>query len=180
MKIGMIASVIENGGVVALCDHNQAYLLGSGLNESTVERIIHIRGTEHNNPFVLYASNLHMIKNLLAPTISYDAYIFAEKMWPSSLMLVLNMPTVPANVKCGMNATGVCCPTDATLRQIIALSNQPCVMVPVSLSIVDLNQNMIDLRTDGSIFIPKYSPIMDARGMLRRIDSVAALAMDEY
>ena len=171
MKIGTIASVIADGGVVALCDYDKAYLLGSGLNESTVERIIHIRGDEHNNPFVLYASNLHMVKNLLAPTISYDAWMFAEKLWPSSLVLILNMPMVPMNVKCGMKATGVCCPTDSMLRQIIALSNQPCVMVPISLSTVDLKQNMIDLRTNGSIFIPKMSPIMDARGMLRRIDS---------
>lgn len=167
--LGKISQVLKSGRIVATTKNETHYLIGSALSQETIEKMYQIKKKEPQNALVVFTSNLQMVKHL-APSISYEAHKLAESLWPSSLVLVLNVTGVPEIVTAGTNATGICCPTQKFLRQIISISG-PIVIMPVS-SAVASNISNVDLLTDYDIQLSKNPPIIDAREVpLRRLDS---------
>lgn len=164
-----ISQVLKVGGIAAATKDETHYLIGSALSQEAIEKMYHIKKKEPQNALVVFASNLQMVEHL-APGISHEAYKFAKALWPSSLVLVLNVTGVPEIVTAGTNATGICCPTQKFLRQIISISG-PIVIMPVP-SAAASNISDVDLLTDYDIQLSKNPPIIDAREVpLRRLDS---------
>lgn len=167
--LGRISQVLKGGGIVATTKDETHYLIGSALSQEAIEKMYQIKKKEPQNALVVFASNLQMVERL-APSISHEAHKLAESLWPSSLVLVLPVTGVPTIVTAGTNATGICCPTQKFLRQIISISG-PIVIMPVPSEAVS-NISNADILTDYDLQLSKNSPVVDAREVpLRRLDS---------
>ena len=169
VALGKISEILKSGGIVAATKKKTYYLIGSALSHETIHKMYQIKKKEPQNALVVFASNLQMVKQL-APGISYEAHKLAESLWPSSLVLILNVTGMPEIVTAGTNTTGICCPIQKFLRQIISISG-PIVIMPAPFA-TDSNISDVDLLTDYDIQLSKNPPIIDAREVpLRRLDS---------
>ena len=167
--LGRISQILKVGGIVATTKAETYYLIGSALSQEAIEKMYQIKKKEPQNALVVFASNLQMVEQL-APNISHEAHKLAETLWPSSLVLILPVTGVPTIVTAGTNATGICCPTQKFLRQIISISG-PIVIMTVPSEAVSNIPN-VDILTDYDLQLSKNSPVIDAREVpLRRLNS---------
>lgn len=167
-ELGAVAQLVKRGELVALLGTN-TYLVCSALNEETISTAFKIKG-KRDNPLILYAANLTMANEYIR-NISHEAYVTAQKLWPSSAIFILPVKkTIPSIVTCNLDAATFACPTEKVLRQISCLINSPLVLVkidPVALE----ELNYIAVAECDLPFVWKRPVIFDGRDDLRRVEA---------
>lgn len=168
-ELGAVAQLVERGELVALCGTN-TYLVCSALNEESISKALKIKG-KHDNPPILYSANLTMAEKYVR-NISHEAYVTAQKFWPSSTIFILPVKkTIPSIVTCELDATAFACPTEKVLRQISCLINSPLILVLVDPVVLKQQNYDIAVADCDLPFIRKPPIIFDGRDELRRIET---------
>lgn len=167
-ELGAVAQLVERGELVALCRTN-TYLVCSALNEESISKALKIKG-KHDNPLILYSANLTMAEKYVR-NISHEAYVTAQKLWPSATIFILPVKkSIPNIVTCNLDAAAFACPTEKVLRQISCLINSPLVLIKIDPVILE-ELNYIAVAECDLPFIRKRPVIFDGRDDLRRVDA---------
>lgn len=168
-QLGAVARLVERGELVALWGKN-TYLVCSALNEESISKAFMIKG-KRDNALILYSANLTMAEKYVR-NISHEAYVTAQKFWPSSAVFILPVKKIiPSIVTCNLDAAAFACPTEKVLRQISCLINSPLVLIKVpSEALEELNYDIAAVDCDLP-FIRKPPIIFDGRDELRRIET---------
>lgn len=84
-----IAKILQRGGIGILATDTTYGLVGSALNQSTVERVYDVRGRDKDKPcIVLISSITDLAQFAVLPTVS-DLKIL-EKIWPGAVSVVFS------------------------------------------------------------------------------------------
>ena len=119
------ASIIKNGGLVAIPTETVYGLGADGMNERAVAKIFEAKGRPQDNPLILHICGPEQIE-LFCHHIPQAAYDLAEKFWPGPLTMVLPArDRVPKRTTGGLSTVAVRCPDCDVTRQIIHLSGVP-------------------------------------------------------
>lgn len=167
-QIGTISRHIKHGELVAFRGTN-TYLVCDALNEDSVSNALQLKG-KSDNPLVVYIANLSMA-NRYVHNISHEAYTTAERVWPSTVLLILPAKKVIPNlVTRGLDSAVFLCPTEKVLRQISCLINSPLVLVKIDPVVLEQRSNDIAVADCDLPFIRKPPIIFDGRDGLVRIE----------
>lgn len=168
-QVGTISRHIKHGELVAFRGTN-TYLVCDAFNEDSVSNALQLKG-KCDNPLVVYVANLSMA-NRYVHNISHEAYTTADRVWPSTVLLVLPAKKIIPNlVTRGLDSAVFSCPTEKVLRQISCLINSPLVLVKIDLAALEeLNYDIAAVDCDLP-FIRKPPIIFDGRDELRRIET---------
>lgn len=168
-ELGAVAQLIERGEMVTLRGTN-TYLVCSALNEESVSKALKIKGN-HDNPLILYLANLTMANEYIR-NISHEAYVTAQKLWPSSTIFILPVKkSIPSIVTCNLDAAAYACPTEKVLRQISCLINRPLVLVKTDPVVLEQQNYDIAVADCDLPFVGKPPIVFDGRDELRRIET---------
>ena len=168
-QLGAVARLVERGELVALWGTN-TYLVCSALNEGSISKALMIKG-KRGNPLILYSANLTMAEKYVR-NISHEAYVTAQKFWPSSTIFILPVKkNIPSIVTCNLDAAAFACPTEKIIRQISCLINAPLVLVKIDPVVLEQQNNDIIVADCKLPFIRKQPIIFDGRDELRRIET---------
>ena len=119
------ASIIKNGGLVAIPTETVYGLGANGLDPEAVAKIFIAKGRPQDNPLILHVADASEIEKL-CHSIPAAAYKLAEKFWPGPLTMVLPArDVVPQCTTAGLPTVAVRCPDNAVTREIIRLSGCP-------------------------------------------------------
>ena len=119
------ASILKNGGLVAIPTETVYGLGADGLNPEAVKKIFEVKGRPQDNPLILHVADAAELDKL-CHSIPESAYRLAEKFWPGPLTMVLPArDIVPASTRAGLPTVAVRCPDCAITRDIIRLSGVP-------------------------------------------------------
>ena len=119
------ATIIKNGGLVAIPTETVYGLGANGLDEQAVAKIFEAKGRPQDNPLILHISGPEQIE-LFCHHIPQKAYDLAEAFWPGPLTIVLPAKEcVPKRTTGGLSTVAVRCPDHAAAREIIRLAGVP-------------------------------------------------------
>ena len=121
----LAASILKDGGLVALPTETVYGLGANGLDPEAVAKIFQVKGRPQDNPLILHVADPAQMDSL-CHHIPESAYRLAEKFWPGPLTMVLPArDLVPKCTTAGLPTVAVRCPDSAITRQIIALAGVP-------------------------------------------------------
>ena len=119
------ATIIKNGGLVALPTETVYGLGANGLDEEAVAKIFIAKGRPQDNPLILHISEAAEMEHI-CHSIPKAAYLLAEKFWPGPLTMVLPAKDcVPLSTRANLPSVAVRCPDCAITREIIRLAGVP-------------------------------------------------------
>ena len=121
----MAASIIKNGGLVAIPTETVYGLGANGLDPAAVAKIFQAKGRPQDNPLILHISGPEQIEEF-CHHIPQAAYALADAFWPGPLTMVLPARSnVPKCTTAGLPTVAVRCPDSPVTRQIIRLAGVP-------------------------------------------------------
>lgn len=168
-QLGMISQLIEQGELVALVGAD-TYLICSALNEGSISKAFGIKG-KHDTPLIVFTANLTMANEYIR-NISHEAYVTAQKLWPSSTVFILPVKkTIPSIVTCDLDAAAFTCPTEKTIRQISCLINAPLILVKIDPVLLGQQIDNLAVVDCDLPFLRKPPIIFDGRDGLRRVET---------
>ena len=119
------ASILRNGGLVAIPTETVYGLGANGLNPEAVAKIFQAKGRPQDNPLILHICGPEQIE-LFCHHIPQAAYTLAERFWPGPLTMVLPARSiVPKCTTAGLSTVAVRCPDSHVTREIIRLAGVP-------------------------------------------------------
>ena len=119
------ASIIKDGGLVALPTETVYGLGANGLDPEAVAKIFQVKGRPQDNPLILHVADPAQMDSL-CHHIPESAYRLAEKFWPGPLTMVLPArDLIPKCTTAGLPTVAVRCPDSEITRKIIALAGVP-------------------------------------------------------
>ena len=119
------ATIIRNGGLVAIPTETVYGLGANGLDENAVLKIFEAKGRPQDNPLILHVAEPEEMERF-CHDIPKAAYVLAEKFWPGPLTMILpRKPIVPLRTTAGLETVGVRCPDHPVTRAIIAAADAP-------------------------------------------------------
>ena len=155
----LAATIIKDGGLVAIPTETVYGLGADGLNPEAVAKIFEVKGRPQDNPLILHVADAHQI-DTLCHNVPESAYRLAEKFWPGPLTMVLPArDCVPKCTTAGLPTVAVRCPDSAITRRIIRLSGVPIAAPSANISgkpstttaqhVLDDHNGKIPLIIDG-------------------------------
>jgi len=128
------ASLIKEGGLVAIPTETVYGLGANGLNPSAVAKIFVAKGRPQDNPLILHVAAPADIEKF-CHSIPPAAWLLAEQFWPGPLTMVLPArDCVPKCTTAGLPTVAVRCPDNAVTRRIIQLAGVPVAAPSANLS----------------------------------------------
>lgn len=85
------AALLRDGGVIAVPTETVYGLACDAENERAIERVFTLKGRPQDNPLILHACDLAMIKHFFGPLPDIVMHL-AEAFWPGPLTLLLPRP----------------------------------------------------------------------------------------
>ncbi len=86
-QVGRAASVLQNGGVIAMPTDTLYALTAAADDASAVRRVFEIKGREAGKPLPLFVSSLEMASRIAE--LSEEAEKLASRFWPGQLTIVV-------------------------------------------------------------------------------------------
>ena len=124
-EISAAATIIKDGGIVAVPTETVYGLAANGLNNQAVERIFAVKGRPENKPLSLMVEGASAI-DLLCENVPAAAFALAECYWPGPLTIVLKAkPGIPEAVRAGGNTVGLRCPKHPKTLELLKETNLP-------------------------------------------------------
>ena len=119
------ASIIRQGGLVAVPTETVYGLGANGLDPEAVKKIFEAKGRPQDNPLILHISQASEMTRY-CHSIPDAAWALAEAFWPGPLTMVLPaLDSVPLSTRAGLPTVAVRCPDCAITREIIRLAGVP-------------------------------------------------------
>lgn len=133
-KIRRAATILKNGGLVAIPTETVYGLGASALIDEAVARIFTVKGRPQDNPLIIHVHGTEALQEWCSD-VPPAAYLLAEKFWPGPLTMVLKKSDrVPKRVTAGMDTVGVRCPDHPATLRIIELAGVPVAAPSANLS----------------------------------------------
>ena len=118
--IAEVASILKDGGVVAIPTETVYGLAGNALKGECVKKIYEAKGRPSDNPLIVHISNISQWAPLVRE-IPETAIALAEKFWPGPLTIILpKSDIIPAEISGGLDTVAVRMPSDEIARAIIS------------------------------------------------------------
>ena len=109
-NIEVAATVIREGGLVAVPTETVYGLAGNGLNEKTVQEIYEVKGRPAVKPLSLMVPDESAMERY-CEDVPPQAHTLAKHFWPGPLTIVLKAkPEIPSIVLAGGTTVGLRCP----------------------------------------------------------------------
>lgn len=115
------ATLIKQGGVVAMPTETVYGLAADALNGESVEKIFKAKGRPMDNPLIVHISEIEDIKRFnLVSQFSDKAQALANKFWPGPLTIIMKKSDViPEQVSAGLDTVAIRLPSHKTARELI-------------------------------------------------------------
>ena len=118
--IAEVASILKDGGVVAIPTETVYGLAGNALKGECVKKIYEAKGRPSDNPLIVHISDISQWAPLVRE-IPETAIALAEKFWPGPLTIILpKSDIIPAEISGGLDTVAVRMPSDEIARAIIS------------------------------------------------------------
>ena len=123
--IAEVASILKDGGVVAIPTETVYGLAGNALKGECVKKIYKAKGRPSDNPLIVHISDISQWAPLVRE-IPETAIALAEKFWPGPLTIILpKSDIIPAEIIGGLDTVAVRMPSDEIARAIISACGFP-------------------------------------------------------
>lgn len=120
-----VASILKNGGVVAIPTETVYGLAGNALRGECVKKIYEAKGRPSDNPLIVHISDISQWAPLVTH-IPESASALAEKFWPGPLTIILpKSDIIPKEISGGLDTVAVRMPSDEIARAIISSCGFP-------------------------------------------------------
>lgn len=117
--IEKVASVLKDGGVVAIPTETVYGLAGNALKGQCVRKIYQAKGRPSDNPLIVHISDISQWTPLVRG-IPESAMALAEKFWPGPLTIILpKSELIPDEISGGLDTVAVRMPSNEIARAII-------------------------------------------------------------
>lgn len=117
--ITQVASILSDGGVVAIPTETVYGLAGNALRGECVRKIYEAKGRPSDNPLIVHISDISQWAPLVK-IIPESAMALAEKFWPGPLTIILpKSDIIPDEICGGLDTVAVRMPSDEIARAII-------------------------------------------------------------
>ena len=118
--ITKVASILKDGGVVAIPTETVYGLAGNALKGECVKKIYEAKGRPSDNPLIVHISYISQWAPLVK-AIPESAMALAEKFWPGPLTIILpKSDIIPKEISGGLDTVAVRMPSDEIARAIIS------------------------------------------------------------
>ena len=118
--IAEVASILKDGGVVAIPTETVYGLAGNALKGECVKKIYEAKGRPSDNPLIVHISDISQWAPLVRE-IPEAAIALAEKFWPGPLTIILpKSAIIPKEISGGLDTVAVRMPSDEIARAIIS------------------------------------------------------------
>ena len=118
--IAKVASILKDGGVVAIPTETVYGLAGNALKGECVKKIYEAKGRPSDNPLIVHISDISQWAPLVK-AIPESAMALAEKFWPGPLTIILpKSDIIPTEISGGLDTVAVRMPSDEIARAIIS------------------------------------------------------------
>ena len=118
--IAKVASILKDGGVVAIPTETVYGLAGNALKGECVKKIYEAKGRPSDNPLIVHISDISQWAPLVTH-IPESAMALAEKFWPGPLTIILpKSDIIPKEISGGLDTVAVRMPSDEIARAIIS------------------------------------------------------------
>ena len=118
--ITKVASILKDGGVVAIPTETVYGLAGNALKGECVKKIYEAKGRPSDNPLIVHISDISQWAPLVTH-IPESAMALAEKFWPGPLTIILpKSDIIPTEISGGLDTVAVRMPSDEIARAIIS------------------------------------------------------------
>ena len=118
--IAKVASILKDGGVVAIPTETVYGLAGNALKGECVKKIYEAKGRPSDNPLIVHISDISQWAPLVK-AIPESAMALAEKFWPGPLTIILpKSDIIPKEISGGLDTVAVRMPSDEIARAIIS------------------------------------------------------------
>ncbi|MDF2686940.1 MAG: threonylcarbamoyl-AMP synthase [Clostridia bacterium] len=119
-----VASILKNGGVVAIPTETVYGLAANALDENAVMKIFKAKGRPSDNPLIVHISTVDDMEKYSFP--NKTAYNLAGKFWPGPLTMILpKKNNIPSVVSGGLDTVALRLPSHEVARKIIDYSGVP-------------------------------------------------------
>ncbi|MCL2637268.1 MAG: L-threonylcarbamoyladenylate synthase [Oscillospiraceae bacterium] len=124
--IAEAASLLTNGEIVAIPTETVYGLAANALNPAAIEKIFVAKGRPRDNPLIVHASDLEMVRGL-GLEIHELAARLAERFWAGALTMVLRRVAdiIPSEISCGLNTVAVRVPAHPVALELIKACGFP-------------------------------------------------------
>ena len=120
-----VASLLRDGGVVAIPTETVYGLAGNALRGECVRKIYQAKGRPSDNPLIVHISDISQWAPLVK-AIPESAMALAEKFWPGPLTIILpKSELIPDEICGGLDTVAVRMPSDEIARAIITKCGFP-------------------------------------------------------
>ena len=124
-NITEVASLLRDGGVVAIPTETVYGLAGNALKGQCVRKIYEAKGRPSDNPLIVHISDISQWAPLVK-AIPESAIALAEKFWPGPLTIILpKSELIPDEICGGLDTVAVRMPSDEIARAIITKCGFP-------------------------------------------------------
>ena len=118
--ISKVASILKDGGVVAIPTETVYGLAGNALKGECVKKIYEAKGRPSDNPLIVHISDISQWAPLVTH-IPESAMALSEKFWPGPLTIILpKSDIIPTEISGGLDTVAVRMPSDEIARAIIS------------------------------------------------------------
>lgn len=123
--ITKVASILRDGGTVAIPTETVYGLAGNALKGECVKKIYEAKGRPSDNPLIVHISDISQWAPLVKD-IPESAMAIAEKFWPGPLTIILpKSELIPEEISGGLDTVAVRMPSDEIARAIISQCGFP-------------------------------------------------------
>ena len=123
--IAEVATILKDGGVVAIPTETVYGLAGNALKGECVKKIYEAKGRPSDNPLIVHISDISHWEPLVTH-IPESAIALAEKFWPGPLTIILpKSDIIPVEISGGLDTVAVRMPSDEIARAIISQCGFP-------------------------------------------------------
>lgn len=133
-EIQEAATLIRQGGLVAVPTETVYGLAGNALDEEAVREIYRVKGRPEVKPLSLMVHDSSAMEQYCCD-VPRGAYVLAEKFWPGPLTIVLkSKDNVPGIVRAGGDTVGLRCPDHPLTLALLEACDLPLAAPSANLS----------------------------------------------
>lgn len=171
-EVKSAASILLEGGLVAIPTETVYGLAAPVFSESSVEKIFRVKGRPSDNPLIVHVSSMEQIERV-AEDIPYEFYHLAEVFFPGPLTVILKKKaSVPPIVSAHLDTIGVRMPKHPLALQLIQEMDVPLAAPSANLSGKPSSTQASHVLND---FDGKIEAILDGGPCIEGLESTVLL-----
>lgn len=129
-----LASIIKNGGLVAIPTETVYGLAANGLDGSAVRKIFEAKNRPMDNPLILHIADIDQVEELVS-NFKQEYKEILENIWPGPLTAIFKKSEiVPDEISAGLDSVAIRMPDKDVTRELIRLVGRPLAAPSANLS----------------------------------------------